>query len=99
MGRSGPRVQRFHIPLLADQGAGQGDCREKDHKNNRDVEDQFLNTTARFKGGTGIGGSKSAAQPGAAHLEQNKEDDGYTQDNLDDANRRKPLLQDPSSLS
>ncbi len=85
--------------VLADQGTGQRDCREKDHKHNRDVEDQFLNASACFKGGTGIGRSKSATQTGSAHLEQNKEDDGYTQDNLDDANRRKPLLQDPSSLS
>lgn len=64
--------------LLTDQGTGQGDCREKDHKHNSDVEDQFFNATARFEGGAGIGRSKGAAQTGTTHLEQNKENDGHT---------------------
>src|SRR5581483_12097286 len=85
--------------FLTDQRAQQRDRREKHHENNRDIKDQLLNATARLKGCAGAWRAKCAAQTGAADLEQDKKKNGYAQNNLNDANRRKPLLQNSSSLS
>lgn len=85
--------------LLADQGSKQGDCRKKNHENNGNVENQLFNSTAGLKSCAGAGRTEGAAQTSAAHLEKNKENNGDAQDNLNDANRRKPLLQNSSSLS
>ena len=78
---------------LTDKGTKQRDGREKHHEDDGDIKDQFLYSPARFKGRDGVRCAKSAAQAGAAHLEKNKEDDSTRQNNLDNANCRKPLCQ------
>ncbi len=93
-----PATQAFD-QMLTDQGSYKRDRREQDHKDDGNIENQLLNTAPRLEGGINARGSKGATQSGATYLEQNEENDGKTQDNLNNANRRKPLLQDYSSLS
>lgn len=90
---------RVSTILLTDQSAQQRDRREQHHENDRDIKDQFFNPTACFKARARAWRAERAAQASAAYLEKNEENDGYAQDNLNDANRRKPLLQNSSSLS
>jgi hypothetical protein len=76
---------------LADQGTGQRDCREKHHEDNRDVKDQLFYSTACFEGCARAGGAaEGATQASAAYLEKYETNDGYAQNNLNDANGRKP---------
>src|SRR5258708_6180292 len=76
---------------LADQGTGQRDCREKHHEDNRDVKDQLFDSTACFEGRARAGGAaEGATQASSAYLEKDETNDGYAQNNLNDANGRKP---------
>jgi hypothetical protein len=87
--------------MLADQGANQGDRREKNDKDDGDIEYQLFHATAGFEGCINTGSAESTAQPGSAYLEKNKRNDGYAQNNLNNTYSRKPIcwLQDSSSLS
>ena len=94
----GAAINISSIPLphdyraeLADQRAQERDSREKHHENDRDIEDQFFNSTTRFEGRARAWSAEGATQTGSAYLEQNKQNNGYAQDNLNNANRRKPL--------
>lgn len=84
---------------LPNQRTQQRDRREQNYEDNRDIKDQLLNPTARFEGCARAWRAKCTAQASAPDLEQDKKNNGYAQDNLNDAYCRKPLLQNSSSLS
>jgi hypothetical protein len=84
---------------LTNQRPQQRNGGEEDYEDDRDIKDQLLNPTARFEGCARAWRAKRAAQAGATNLEQDKKNNGYAQNYLNDAYRRKPLLQNSSSLS
>lgn len=98
------RISSIPLPYqdvagLANQRAQEGDSREKYHKDNCDIEHQLFDSASRFKSCARAWSTEGATQASAAYLEQNKQKNGHAQDNLNDANGRKPLLQNSSSLS
>jgi hypothetical protein len=79
---------------LTYQAAEERDEGEEHDKGDGQVKDQSLHAAASFKDRTRTAAAKSATQARATRLEQDKEDDGYREYYLYDANCWKPGSQD-----
>jgi len=68
-----------------------GDETEKDNKDDSCIEDKTLNTTSRLEDGACTHAPKGTSKPCAPCLKQNKNNDGNTENDLNNSQCRKIL--------
>jgi len=84
---------------LFDSSTQNGKKRKQNDENDGHIENQALYTTSGFEDRTSATATEGTAEARASYLQQNKDCNGYTENNLYYSNSRKPLSQEYSSLS